>query len=174
MRKSIILLIACLLIFSCASKTSKKSQSPGDIYVEGVNYLKAKKYDKAIENFSYIRENFPFDPLSFVATVKLGDVYFAKKEYILASGVYEDFFNAHPEDENIPYVLTRLAECYEGLSLSFDRDQAYTLKTIEKYVYLKNRFPASGYAKDVDKKLKALNRILFLPTGRNNNPTQLM
>jgi outer membrane protein assembly factor BamD len=160
MQKIIILAVACLLIFSCASKTPKKSENPGDIYVEGVNYLKMKKYDKAIEDFSYIRENFPFDPISFIASVKLGDVYFAKKEYILASGVYEDFFNTHPEDENIPYVLTRLGECYEKLSLSFDRDQAYTLKAIERYVYLKNRFPASSYTKDTDLKLKILSQKL--------------
>ncbi|MCX5806283.1 MAG: outer membrane protein assembly factor BamD [Proteobacteria bacterium] len=160
MHKIIILVVACLLLFSCASKTPKKSENPGDIYVEGVNYLKMKKYDKAIDDFSYIRENFPFDPISFIASVKLGDVYFAKKEYILASGVYEDFFNTHPEDENIPYVLTRLGECYEKLSLSFDRDQAYTLKAIERYVYLKNRFPASSYTKDTDLKLKILSQKL--------------
>jgi outer membrane protein assembly factor BamD len=147
-------------MFSCASKPPKKSENPGDIYVEGVNYLKMKKYEKAIEDFSYIRENFPFDPISFIASVKLGDVYFAKKEYLLASGVYEDFFNTHPEDENIPYVLTRLGESYEKLSLSFDRDQAFTLKAIEKYVYLKNRFSASSYAKNVDLKLKVLSQKL--------------
>jgi outer membrane protein assembly factor BamD len=147
-------------MFSCASKTPKKSENPGDIYVEGVNYLKEKKYDKAIEDFSYIRENFPFDPIAFIATVKLGDVYFAKKEYLLASGVYEDFFNTHPEDENIPYVLSKLGECYGKLSLSFDRDQAYTLKAIERYVYLKNRFSTSSYAKDIDLKLKVLSQKL--------------
>jgi outer membrane protein assembly factor BamD len=148
------------LIFSCASKTPKKSENPGDIYVEGVNYLKIKKYDKAIEDFSYIRENFPFEPISFIASVKLGDAYFAKKDYLLAVGVYEDFFSAHPEDENIPYVLSRLGECYEKLSLSFDRDQGYTLKAIERYVYLKNRFSASSYAKDIDLKLKILSQKL--------------
>ena len=160
MRKLIIIFISGLLIFSCASKVPKKSDNPGDIYVEGVNYMKAKKYDKAREDFAYIRENFPFDPISFIATVKLGDVYFEKKEYIYASGVYEDFFNAHPEDENAPYVLTKLGECYEKLSLSMDRDQAYTLKAIERYVYLKNRFSTSSYAKNIDVKIKVLSQKL--------------
>ena len=118
--------------------------------------MKQKKYDKAIENFSAIRENYPFDPIAFVASVKLGDVYFEKKEYILASGVYEDFLSAHPQDENIPYVLIKLGECYENLSLTPDRDQAYTLKALERFTYLKNRFPASSYAKVVDIKIKKL------------------
>jgi lipopolysaccharide transport protein LptA len=159
MRRVIVLIAACLLIISCSS-TPRRSDNAGDIYVEGINYMKAKKYDKAKDSFTYIRENFPFDPISFIATVKLGDTYFEQKDYIQAIGVYEDFFNSHPEDENIPYVLTRLGECYEKVSLSFDRDQAYTLKAIDRYVYLKNRYPTSGYAKDVELRLKFLSQKL--------------
>ena len=122
--------------------------------------MKAKKWDKAKESFTYIRDNFPFDPISFVATVKLGDVHFERKEYVQAAGIYEDFFNSHPEDENIPYVLTKLGECYEKVSLSFDRDQAYTLKAIDRYVYLRNRYPTSSYAKDVELRLKTLGQKL--------------
>ncbi len=154
-----ILVAVSLLVFSCSS-TPKRSDNAADIYVEGVNYMKAKKYEKAKESFSYIRENFPFDPISFIATVKLGDAFFEQKDYAQAASVYEDFFNSHPEDENIPYVLTRLGECYEKVSLSFDRDQAYTLKAVDRYVYLKNRFPTSSYAKDVEQRLKKLSQKL--------------
>ncbi len=111
------------------------------------------KYDKAIEKFSSIRENYPFDPMALIATVKLGDAYFAKKEYVLASGVYEDFFKSHPEDENIPYVLSRLGECYDKTSLSIDRDQTYILRSIERLTYLKNRYPASIHTKESEPRL---------------------
>ncbi|MCX7965766.1 MAG: lipopolysaccharide transport periplasmic protein LptA [Syntrophorhabdaceae bacterium] len=151
-----ILFVICLTFFASCASAPKKVEKPADLYVEGVNLMKAKKYDKAIQKFSQIRENFPFDPISFVATVKLADAYYEKKDYVQASTIYEDFFNAHPEDENIPYVLKKLGECYERLSLSFDRDQAYTIKAIERYTYLLNRYPASTYAKEVDKKRQAL------------------
>jgi len=144
----IVILCAFLLLCSCASKTPKQVGKPGDLYVEGVNLLKDKKYDKAIQKFSFIRENYPFDPMALIATVKLGDVYFAQKEYILAIGVYEDFFKSHPEDENIPYVLSRLGECYDKTALSIDRDQSYILKSIERLTYLKNRYPASIHTKE--------------------------
>ncbi len=156
MKKYVILFIACLLLFSCAPKKPAKVGNPVDLYIEGVNLMKNKKYDQAIKKFSEIRENYPFDPIAFVATVKLADTHFEKKDYVLASSIYEDFFNAHPEDENIPYVVYRLAECYEKLSLSLDRDQAYTLKGIERLTYLKNRFPTSTYAKDGETRLKKL------------------
>ena len=160
MSRFIVIIVSCLLLFSCASKPVKKSENPGDLYVEGVNLMKAKKYDKAIEKFSDVRENFPFDPMALIATVKLGDVYFEKKEYGLALSIYEDFFKAHPEDENISYVLLRIGDCYEKLALSMDRDQAYTLKAIERYTYLKNRYPTSDYTATAEANLKKLNQKL--------------
>jgi len=153
MRKLVIVIAVCLLFFSCASKGPKSIDSAGDLYVDGVNLLQAKKYNKAIEKFSALRENHPFDPLAIVAAVKLGDVYFAKKEYVLAIGVYEDFFKAHPDDENVPYVLSRLGECYDKESLTIDRDQAYTLKAIERLTYLKNRYPTNSYTKESEPRL---------------------
>jgi outer membrane protein assembly factor BamD len=160
MSRLIVIILSCLLIFSCASKPVKKSENPGDLYVEGVNLMKAKKYDKAISKFAEVRENFPFDPMALISTVKLGDAYFEKKSYDLALGTYEDFFKAHPEDENIPYVLLRIGDCYEKLALSLDRDQAYTLKAIERYTYLMNRYPSSSYTPTAEASLKRLNQKL--------------
>ena len=153
MRKLIIIIAVCMLLFSCASKGPKRIDSAGNLYVDGVNLLQAKKYSKAIEKFSTLRENHPFDPLAIVAAVKLGDTYFAKKEYILAAGVYEDFFKSHPDDENVPYVLSRLGECYDKESLTIDRDQEFTLKAIERLTYLKNRYPTNTYTKESEPRL---------------------
>jgi len=161
MRKAIIILALLPFVFlSCSGKTTKKVDTPGVMYVDGVDLMKKKKYDQAIEKFSAIRENYPFDPIADVAMVKLGDTYFEKKEYLLAGGVYTDFLNAHPDDENVPYVLRRLAECFESLSLTIDRDQAYTLKAIERLTYLKNRYPSSRYALEADESLVRLNQKL--------------
>ena len=153
MRKLIIIITVCMLLFSCASKGPKRIDSAGNLYVDGVNLLKAKKYSRAIEKFSTLRENHPFDMLSIVAAVKLGDVYFAQKEYILAAGVYEDFFKSHPDDENVPYVLSRLGECYDRESLTIDRDQDFILKAIERLTYLKNRYPTNTYTKESEPRL---------------------
>jgi outer membrane protein assembly factor BamD len=160
MSRLIVIIVSCMLIFSCATKPVKKSENPGDLYVEGVNLMKVKKYDKAIDKFSEVRENFPFDPMALIATVKLGDTYFESKDYDKALSIYEDFFKAHPEDENIPYVLLRIGECYEKLALSIDRDQVYTLKAIERYTYLANRYPSSNYVATAEASLKRLNQKL--------------
>lgn len=158
MRKIGLLLLPflCVLLVSCSSKATKKSENPGDLYVQGVNLLNKKKYNDAIEKFMKIRGDFPFDPITSVAEVKLGDAYFEKKEYLLAAGVYEDFFNAHPEDENVPYVLRRLGESYTELSPTIDRDQAYTVKAIERFTYFKNRYPQNTHIKQVQARIDEL------------------
>jgi outer membrane protein assembly factor BamD len=180
-RVPLIVALILLLVCSCGQKATKKTENPGDMYVQGIEFMKNKKYDKAIERFAKVRENFPFDPISDVATVKLGDAYFERKEYVMASGVYEDFFQSHPEDENAAYVLRRLGESYTRQASSIDRDQTVIMKAIERFTYLKNRYPTSQYAKDADLQLMALNQRLadrelyvgewYYRTGRYNAAT---
>ena len=161
MQKSIVVLaIATLLFASCSKKAVKPVDKPADLYVQSVELMKKKKYDDAIAGFSRIRESFPFDPIAAVAQVKQGDAYFAKKDYQAAAGTYEDFVNSYPEDENAAYALKRLGESYEKQSPTIDRDQAITLKAIERFTFLKNRYPTSPYAKDADAHLDALTQKL--------------
>ena len=138
----------------------KKVDSPGNLYVEGIAFMKKKQYDKAIASFSKVRENFPFDPIALVAQIKQADAQFEKKAYPMAAAIYEDFVNSYPEDENAAYALRRLAECYEKLSPTIDRDQANTFKAIEHFTFLKNRYPQSPYAKDADAHVLSLTRKL--------------
>lgn len=161
MRKTIIFMaVLSLLFISCAKKETRKVDAAGNLYVQGVEFMKQKKYDKAIQNFNKIRENYPFDPLALVADVKLGDAHFARKEWQMAATVYEDFANSHPEDENAPYVMKQIGLCYEKLSPSLDRDQANTYKAVERFTFLKNRYPQSQYAQDADVRIKALTEKL--------------
>ncbi len=161
MRKSLLILSIILLLFpSCAKKAVKPVENPGDLYVQGVEQMKKKKYDNAIVDFARVRESFPFDPIAVVAQIKQGDAYFEKKDYQLAGGTYEDFVNSYPDDENAAYALHRLGECYEKQALTIDRDQAITLKAVERFTFLKNRYPASPYAKDADAHLAGLTQRL--------------
>lgn len=157
MRKSLSLLIIFSLLFiSCAKKITKPVNNPGNLYVEGVELMKKKKYEAAIADFAKVRENFPFDPIAVVAQVKQGDAYFEKKDYQPAANTYEDFVNSYPDDENAAYALGRLAECYEKQSPTLDRDQAITVKAVERFTFLKNRYPTSPYAKDAESHIKQL------------------
>ena len=163
MQKRLLILAIILFAFvSCSARKAevKKVDNPGNLYVEGVAFMKKKQYDKAVASFSKVRENFPFDPIALVAQIKQADAHFEKKAYTLAAAIYEDFVNSYPEDENAAYALRRLAECYEKLSPTVERDQANTFKAIERFTFLKNRYPQSPYAKDADAHILSLTRKL--------------
>ncbi len=162
MRKALVLfIILSVALVACGKKAVvKKVDDPGIIYVQGVDQMKQKKYDKAIASFARLRENYPFDPMAIIAQIKQADVYFAKKEYQLAAGAYEDFVNSYPEDENAPYAMKRLCESYEKELPTIDRDQTITLKAMERYTFLKNRYPQSPYAAEADAHLLSLNKRL--------------
>ena len=55
----------------------------------------------------------------------------------MAAGTCEDFVNSNPDDENAAHGLKRLGESYEKQSLTIDRDQAITLKAIDRFTFLK-------------------------------------
>ena len=155
-----IIAILCFAVAGCGGKKSqvKKVDSPGNLYVEGMAFMKKKQYDKAITIFSHVRENFPFDPIAVVAQIKQADAQFEKKAYSVAAVIYEDFVTSYPEDENAAYAERRVAECFEKLSPIIERDQANTFKAIERFTFLKNRYATSPYAKDADAHILALTR----------------
>jgi lipopolysaccharide transport protein LptA len=57
-------------------------------------------------------------------------------------------------------VLKRLGESYEKQSPTLDRDQAMTVKAVERFTFLKNRYPTSPYAQDAESHIRDLNRKL--------------
>ena len=156
------MVVLCFTLVACGSRKQeiKKVDSPGALYVQGIAHMKKKEWDKAIQSFSKVRENYPFDPIALVAQIKQADSSFEKKAYASAAVVYEDFVNSYPEDENAAYALRRLAECYEKTSPVVERDQSNTFKAIERFTFLKNRYPASPYSKDADTHIKKLTEKL--------------
>lgn len=157
--KVLITVILIAAFVSCSPKyVSKKSAS--ELYVEGMKLFEMRKYDRAIKNFSAIREDHPFDPVAPYALMRLADCYFMKKDYVTASGLYEEFLKFYPNDRNVDYVTFRAGNCYEKMSLSPERDQEYTYKALEKYSTLINRSPGSEYSKSAEERMRLLTQKL--------------
>ena len=114
-----------------------------------------------------IRGSFPFDPIAIVAQVIQSDAYFEKKDCQITTDAYEDFVNSTPDDENAAHALRQLGEGYEEQTLTINRDQAITLKAVNRFTFVKNRYPTSPRAKDAYAHLSALTRKLDIElTGR--------
>jgi len=131
------LAMAMLGLVACSDKTPTFEEiKPADeLYEEGLRILAGRRilwmftlvsYDKAIEKFQSIIDNYPYSDYEQKALLKIADAYFDDKRYEEALAYYQDFADLHPNHEQVPYTLLRAAECHFNQIESIDRDQTST------------------------------------------------
>ncbi|MBM4295549.1 MAG: outer membrane protein assembly factor BamD [Deltaproteobacteria bacterium] len=118
---------------------------------EGIKKLKGKKYDAAIETFEKVRDRYPYSDQALMAQIKVADAYFYKKKYDEALGAYKEFEKLHPTNKAVPYCVYRQALCYYRQRSTIDRDQSFTLKALQEFRRLKQKFPQCEYIPKADK-----------------------
>jgi outer membrane protein assembly factor BamD len=151
-------LLALVLIFflsGCSTVkgwfgTKTPDAPPEVLAAEGLKNLQKKKYDSAIDTFEKVRDRYPYSEQATLAQLKVADAYFFKKKYDEAFQAYREFEKLHPTSKAVPYCIYREGlSCYRQRS-TIDRDQTYTLKAIDEFKRLKQRFPDSEYISKAD------------------------
>jgi outer membrane protein assembly factor BamD len=131
--------------------SSKKPDMPPDVLAqEGINDLKKKKYQDAIETFEKVRDRYPYSEQAIMAQLKVADAYFYKKKYDEAYQAYKEFEKLHPTNKAIPYCIYREGLCSYRQRSTIDRDQTYTQKAIDEFKRLKQKYPDSEYIPKAD------------------------
>jgi outer membrane protein assembly factor BamD len=138
----------------------KKDKPPEVLAQEGLKDLKKKKYDDAIETFEKLRDRYPYSEQALLAQIKVADAYFYRRKYDEALQAYKDFEKLHPTNPAIPYVIYRQGLCYYFQRSTIDRDQTFTVKAVEEFRRLKQKFPQCEYIPKVDKYLARCRREL--------------
>jgi outer membrane protein assembly factor BamD len=127
---------------ACGNKqpTFEEIKPADELYEEGLKILEGRRilwmftlinYDKAIETFQSIIDNYPYSEYEQKALLKIADAYFDDKRYEEALAYYRDFADLHPGHEMVPYTLLRAAECHYNQIESIDRDQTATTLAVE-------------------------------------------
>lgn len=139
----------------------KKEERPPDVMAdEGIQQLKKKKYDDAIETFEKVRDRYPYSEQALLAQIKVADAYFYKKKYDEALNAYKEFEKLHPTNKAIPYCIYRQGLCHYRQRSTIDRDQTPTVKAMEEFRRLKQKFPDCEYIPKADKYLAQCRRDL--------------
>jgi outer membrane protein assembly factor BamD len=155
--KKLFLIIALLFLTSgCALWKSKEipKNNPEALYQQGYADYQKGRYEKAIENFQRLKEEYPLHELAIRAELGIADAHFSMKEYGYAEIAYNDFLNLHPANENISYVMYQIGICHHNQLLSIDRDQTETWKALKEFEKLIVRFPTSKFSFLAEKKAK--------------------
>lgn len=169
MKKSLILLIASLLLVGCHS-TSKEEKynnmSPNDIYAQGVKNVKRSNYTQAIEDFEALESRYPFG--EYADKAQLGAVYsyYLNEDYPSALPAVDRFIRMYPRHPHVDYAYYMKGLIHFSEAMGFfsrylpmereDRDPTPAKKALGVFTLLTQQFPNSPYAND------AKQRIIYL------------
>lgn len=114
--------------------------------------LQSGRFDKAVDGYLQLIQQFPKHPKMEDIQFGLGEAYYGKRDFKLALAEYSRFYQDFATSERAPEALFRLAKCYEELGNY--QTAVLSLKVIVK------KFKKSSFAKDAKKLIKQLSKKL--------------
>tara|TARA_A100001011_G_C14314781_1_gene847409 strand:- start:30 stop:770 length:741 start_codon:yes stop_codon:yes gene_type:complete len=130
------------------------------LYKEGMNYLKAKDFENAVEIFTELEIIHPYSSLSSKSQLMSGFAQYMANEYEEAILTLTKFIELNPDHESIPYAMYLKAYSYYERMPAVNFDQRTSEKAIEEFRALINKFPKSRYARKSIGHLNTLNNHL--------------
>jgi outer membrane protein assembly factor BamD len=167
-----LILAFALSLTACATAPPDplaEAPSAETLYAEGVDLLEGRwilfvfhsvDYDKAIERFQAIIDNYPYSDFAVMAELKIADAYFAQEKYTEAHSYYRDFAELHPNHEKIPYTIFQAGNSHYRMTRSAERDQTPTRQALAYYEQLMTRFPDAPEAREAEPIWRELRTVL--------------
>ncbi len=161
--------LLAVLALGCASKQPEydlEIPAAEDLYLRGMEALKPRRflgifphtnYQKAIDAFQEIVDNYPYSEYSVKAELEIANSYYNQEKWEEALSYYRDFGDLHPDNEHVPYTMFRTGLCYANQVPVPDRDQRVTRSAVEAYGDLIDSFPDDPYAQEAREQSHELN-----------------
>ena len=157
----------------CAGKDPTfEDVAPADeLFAEGLRILEGRNilglftfvnYDKAIEKFQAIIDNYPYSEFEERAQLRIADAYFADSRFEEALAYYQDFADLHPQHQRVPYTLLRAALCHYNQIESIERDQTATRLATETLETLLREHPYAEETREGEEMMLTLRTRLAL------------
>lgn len=156
-----LILLSALLLVGCA-ETSKvvNEDTPEGLYLTAYGQFKETDYQKAIENFDKVEQNFPYSQWSERAQIMMAYTQYKINEYTDALLTLDRFLQLHPGNKNVPYALYLRALCYYEQMSDPLREQEMAKNADDGFKALLARFPNSVYSADAREKLVMIQNHL--------------
>lgn len=170
-RGFIALLVLPWVVGACTTDTpSFEDVAPADeLYAEGQDILQGINilwvyrfinYNKAIETFQAIIDNYPYSEYAVPAELEIADAYFDDSRYEEALSYYRDFSDLHPQHEKVPYTVLRSAQCHYEQIGSINRDQTSAREALHFLDVLLRNYPYSEEAAEGERMMHELRTRL--------------
>ncbi len=164
MRVSLLCLLVGVILFAaaCSSTPQFGQETNAAEALHTCNEIMEKgHHDKASKCYESVRSRFAGEGISDEADLRLADISFERKEYLLAAEGYRSFAKLHPAHPKLPYVYYQAGLCYLRESpKAIDRDQQYLDESIGYLEIGVRYFPGSAYQDVTRDALKEARRRL--------------
>jgi outer membrane protein assembly factor BamD len=135
------------------SSAAQPDPTADAIFNRGMELFNNKKYVAALDQFTRIKQEFPFAPQATDAEIKIAESYYQNKQYPEAVAAFQEFQSLHPTNENIPFVIFRLGLAHFDQFTATDRDQKNTEIAKGYFENVITNYPKSPYAAEAKEKL---------------------
>lgn len=150
-------LAAGLLLGGC----SYDKVLPSDQYLrEGNAAMDEGTYDLAVDNFQKLLEEYPFDPATEEAQLKIAHALFLAERYPEAIASFQDFQRMHPTNASLPFAEFHIALSYQKQIGDRDRDHRAAQNAEVHFRTVLDRYPDSAYASEARVHLQEVREFL--------------
>lgn len=162
--KYISLLISPLLLIiliGCSGKSSNQDTTgPESIVNDAMAAYNSGRYITALKHFTTLTDRFPFSQYSLMAELKSADCHYYLNHYTEAIAAYQEFEQAHPTNEAVPYTMFQVGMSYYKQLDTIDRDPASAVDAIAIFTKLIRSYPQSSYIDEARSRIKAARNFL--------------
>ncbi len=142
-------LLLAFLIAGCSTHKKiiphEKEKPALEWYNEGVQDYINHDYSEAEHALTMINAQHPGSIYAKRATLILGDVYFAKGDYLLARDYYKRFIKLYPRSKDVIYAKYKIALSYYKARNGYKLDATPVRKAIEAFLELLREYPDNPY-----------------------------
>ena len=164
MKRKLLVFIFLFLLNACSSDkniiSNKQLNNDVEIYNSGLELLKKKKFDEAIDRFTELEIQYPYSDWSARGQMLIGFSHYSNKEYDEAILSLSKFTELNPDHPLVPYAIFLKGYSYYERIPNIELDQEYSEKALDEFLELTNRYPNSKYKKKSFEIMKILRNHL--------------
>ncbi|MBI4212177.1 MAG: outer membrane protein assembly factor BamD [Deltaproteobacteria bacterium] len=139
-------LIMIFIFTACAKESALHRGTPEAELDRCVELSKKTKYEETVECLEIVKSHYPNSSTAQQAELRIGDIYFQEKEFLLAAESYVSFIQLYPRSPQIDYAYYRAGVAYFRESpKAIDRDQQHLDDAIHNLETVVNYYPQSTY-----------------------------
>lgn len=152
---SVVLVLGLTLVSGagCARFFSKEAKSDEELYQEGEQLFNEGKYRRSGKLMEKLLQEYFESEYKARALFILAETQFMRSKYEEAQFNYDKFVEMHPVHRWTEIAAYRSALCDFNRILNWDKDQTYTVRTLEKLSNFLKKYPRSRYRDDVEKRM---------------------